>query len=315
MKKTMKDRRCGGLNGILLLLGSAGATAADQVYVCTPCPAGKYSDGTMTECAQCPSGKYCPVGTSTPQTCSAGQVPNSAKTACTVCGAGTYATAGMASCTACPAGTYQSGAGQSGCAACPAGQYQNATGQSGCAACPAGYYCPSGSSSYYACSSGQVPNSGRTACTWCGSGTYYSGGSCTTCPSNATCSATGFTCNTDYYKNSAGTGCFRCKAYTKGPISGDQGYFNYSNAYIYCKVSGDSCVLDKSQRYDGCYGNAYDINVVCSGTGSFGAHLREVAGRFCANGSSFCGKESFCSVIHGARLREPGDPWGGAHGK
>jgi hypothetical protein len=48
----------GGIIGILLLLGSVGATAADQVYVCTPCPAGTYSDGTGAECAPCPAGTY-----------------------------------------------------------------------------------------------------------------------------------------------------------------------------------------------------------------------------------------------------------------
>jgi hypothetical protein len=162
----------GGLISILLLLGSAGAHAADQVYVCTPCPAGKYSDGTMTECAQCPSGKYCPVGSSSPQTCPAGQVPNSA----------------------------------------------------------------------------------RTACASCGAGTYYSGGSCTTCPSNASCptGASTFTCNTDYHKNSAGTGCFKCITRQQNKVKPSETSYTYN--FITCKAEGDSCVWSECGTYNLGYG-------------------------------------------------------------
>ncbi|MDR2098617.1 MAG: hypothetical protein LBO78_01155 [Rickettsiales bacterium] len=86
MKKTMKDRRCGGLISILLLLlGSVGtATAADQVYVCTPCPAGYHGDGQTNIC--CPngylmkrSGGACPAGyreLASGQACPAGYVEN-----------------------------------------------------------------------------------------------------------------------------------------------------------------------------------------------------------------------------------------------
>jgi hypothetical protein len=188
MKKTMKDRQCGGENvmpvkagiqdgtnvipakagiysgliSILLLLGSTGATAADQVYVCTPCPAGTYSDGTGTSCTPCPAGKYQP--------------------------------------------NIMAGS----CDACPAGQYQNLTGQASCKACPSGKYCPVGTASPQTCPAGQAPNAAKTACTSCGSGTYYSEGGCKTCPSNASCPANAdtFICNANYYSD--GNKCIEC---------------------------------------------------------------------------------------------------------
>jgi hypothetical protein len=74
MKKTIKSRLYGGgtsvmpagagiqgrmrLISILLMIWSGGAArAADLVYICTPCPAGTYSDG-MHECQTCGKGYY-----------------------------------------------------------------------------------------------------------------------------------------------------------------------------------------------------------------------------------------------------------------
>ena len=74
------------------------------------------------------------------------------------CGKGCYASAHN-SCRACHcnAGSYSAPYGyvkESGgsCTACPGGRYEPTYGQSSCRySCPGGYYCPSGSSTYYAC--------------------------------------------------------------------------------------------------------------------------------------------------------------------
>jgi hypothetical protein len=181
------------------------------------------------------------------------------------------------------------------CMPCLAGTYA-AAGSTSCTPCPAGKYCPSGASAPHTCPAGYAPDSTKTSCVICGAGTYAAAGAteCKPCPaetyqpnimvgSPSSCKP----CPAGTTSSVGASACIKCASYTAGPIPGDKGYFNYSNSFIYCKPSGDSCVLDSSQQGSGCYGN-YSINNISNYYGcSAISGLRWSAGHFCANGGSF----------------------------
>jgi hypothetical protein len=106
---------------LLMLFGSGAARAADSIYTCTPCPAGTYSDGNVTECTPCEAGTY---------------QPNAGAASCNVCPAGYYTNAEKTTYTVCPTGSYCIGGIKY---TCPSGQYQPSTGQASCRAC-SGHY-------------------------------------------------------------------------------------------------------------------------------------------------------------------------------
>ena len=192
----------------------------------TTCPAGKYYRGNGM-CYTCPAGSYCPGGSLGATSCPAGTTSpagSSSSSACkstsstTTCAAGAYYS-GQGSCATCLAGYY-----------CPGGTFSSGdSSRAGITACPAGTTSTAGSSSSSACKS----TSGTPTAT-CTAGTYYDGSygclPCTegfycpggtfshstadingsgkkSCPDNTTCTATGFTCNSGYVKNSAETAC------------------------------------------------------------------------------------------------------------
>jgi hypothetical protein len=64
-----------------MLLAATGASA--QVYVCEPCPAGTYSNGSSTTCTPCPAGKY---------------QPDKGSASCLLCPANSSSSAGATGC-------------------------------------------------------------------------------------------------------------------------------------------------------------------------------------------------------------------------
>lgn len=144
------------------------------------CASGTYkatSNGVST-CAPCPNNYYCPGGEMGPQECPA----NATCTAITwTCNDG-YTAYGKTC-------VKSSGTGSdTNIGNCPAGTYYQ--GLNHAATCTEGYYCPGGT--YNANTGDIIQGCERIAC-----------------PENATCSASDFTCNTGYSKNSAGTACVR----------------------------------------------------------------------------------------------------------
>lgn len=84
--------------------------------------------------------------------------------------------------------------------------------------------------------------SSSATCTKCQSGYYLSGGKCTACPANATCTGTSiFSCNDGYYKS--GSACLRCSSTMTGCTSCTSASVctECSNAYT---LSGGKCVSD-----------------------------------------------------------------------
>ncbi|MDR2098941.1 MAG: hypothetical protein LBO78_02850 [Rickettsiales bacterium] len=140
------------------------------------------------------------------------------------------------------------------------------------------------------CLPGTYSDGTMTACKPCPAGTYQPNimaGSCITCREEE-----------EQYQDETGQiSCKTCPSYTKGPIFGGGGYFNYSTAYISCKsttgtddtegIEGTACVLASSMSNGGgCYGGAPYANI-SSNYCSDDSNLRDLASRFCANGGKF----------------------------
>ena len=129
-------------------------------------------------------------------------------------------------------------------ATCAAGTYYD--GNYGCLPCTAGFYCPGGTFSH---GTADINGSGKRSC-----------------PSNATCSSSGFTCDNGYVKDSAGTGCK--------------------------SVGSSTTNCPAGQYYGGSYGSCIDCpsGFYCSG-GTFSTATGDING----SGKRSCPDNATCS--------------------
>ena len=149
---------------------------------------------------------------------------------------------------------------------CKEGTYHIAHNTS-CSPCPSGYYCPGGTFKTTDTSSGGIRS----------------------CPSNATCTSSSFTCNSGYIKNTAGTGCE-----TDGTNVGNcpEGtYYQGQNHTATCP-SGYYCPggkynADTGDIISGCEKRACPANATCTSS-SFtcnSGYSKNTAGTSCVLGS------------------------------
>ena len=216
---------------------SAGNTACAQCSTgqesnsgrtsCVSCTAGTNYRSSLTQstCQVCPSNAVCTV---TGFTCSAGYEPTLDGLGCSPCLDGyVKSAAGNAACSQCAIGT-ESAANRQSCTNCPTGKYRPLTTFNKCVPCPSNGVCTATNLTCNAgyklniagdgcdqCPVGQQSNAGFTACVACTAGTNYRSSltqtGCVACPTNAACTATGFTCNPGYEPTVDGIGCSQCQ--------------------------------------------------------------------------------------------------------
>lgn len=152
---------------------------ADTPNFCAACPAGRYSNGTLTQgtCFPCPPGLVSAEASGECYQCPDGQHPGEAQTTCKTCDLGQMPVIGTNACTDCPAGKISSvgicevcGEGQvaadsrGACTPCEAGEYPDA---GACVKCPELTFSEAGASICKACSAGQAPSYSQAYCEPC----------------------------------------------------------------------------------------------------------------------------------------------------
>ncbi|KDO27716.1 hypothetical protein SPRG_22196, partial [Saprolegnia parasitica CBS 223.65] len=152
--------------------------------LCTPCPAGSFCDGVLTDRHQvCPQGAYCPPSTGASQPpCPVGSFNNGtglpAITNCTVCTPGSFcASVGLVQPTAlCQAGFFCN-AGAVNAFGQTTSQLVNGTLSANASSCPSGSYCPVGTYQPVPCPVGTyLPTRGGrqlSDCQLCTPGQYF----------------------------------------------------------------------------------------------------------------------------------------------
>lgn len=184
--------------------------------VCTPCPAGSYSNSTTaTQCITCPLGYYrSQLGASFCFACSAGRyIDYTGASLCLGCGIGRYQDeSAKSTCKPCPRGTYKdTNTGlETSCRACVAGRYSNEEGNTHVGKCLA---CPVGTSSSV---------TGASSCTQCAAGTITSvesQKSCASCPAGKVTTVAGLStctnCTVGTFAHIASMSiCYNCSAGT-----------------------------------------------------------------------------------------------------
>ena len=233
----------GSCNSTALISCAAGYKINSDGTACEQCAIGTQSNADFRSCVNCASGttfrssisqascQNCPSNsacTATGFTCNAGYEPTLDGLGCSQCQEGySKATSGNTACAQCVIGT-ESAANKQSCVSCGTGKYRPNTLTNKCVPCPqggscnasvlicnAGYKLNTNGDGCDQCSVGQQSNAGFTACVSCTSGTNYrsllSQPTCQTCPSNAACTVTGFTCNAGYEPTLDGLGCSQCQ--------------------------------------------------------------------------------------------------------
>ena len=192
---------------------------------CTLCNIGFESVSNRTSCVQCSSGMYrssmahpscltCPLNSvcdATGFTCNVGYKVNSTLSGCEPCPVGQQSNSNRTACVSCPLGKYRPSLSLNDCIDCP---------QLGICTSSALIYCQSNSKINATgtgcewCPIGTEPSSDLSSCISCVNGVSYrssiSAASCSACPLNTVCTASGFTCNAGYEPTLDGTGCQQC---------------------------------------------------------------------------------------------------------
>ncbi len=226
---------------------------------CVPCPAGTYSQGTVSDgglapiqvatCVPCSApgpGKQCIAASSSDVgvDCPAGQWSSGGSVPCSLCTSaapGRYCPQGSASGTgvACPAGQWSPGGPETACTVCAQGKFSAATGSATCngTVCPAGYACPPGSVAPSLCGTGQFSVGAVGACAACPKGVYGITDGLTTslctgpCPAGTYCppsTAVPFLCPIAKYSSEGQGLCTPCAL----------GYFSNSTGATTFECSG-----------------------------------------------------------------------------
>ena len=203
-----------------------GTQSAANYVSCVSCTAGTNYRSVLAQstCQTCPTNAACTV---TGFTCNAGYEPTGDGTGCQICGEGyNKQAAGNTACTQCAVGT-ESAVNRLSCTACGSGKYRPLTIFNKCIPCPAngactaivltcntGFKLNAAGDGCDQCPIGQQSNAGFTACVACTAGTNYRSSLtqtiCISCPDNATCITTGFTCSAGYEPTGDGLGCSQC---------------------------------------------------------------------------------------------------------
>ena len=190
---------------------------------CIQCPVGTESSSDKSQCIACGVGKYRSLSMSSCALCSADLWPNSDSSPC-MCSTGKYLFGGM--CIDCPVGK-ETNSTRTGCNDCSSGKFRPRSTFTECVDCP--LYATCNSTAISSCQSGFKMNSLGLACEQCPIGTQSSADSkscvscasnffqsslsqavCQTCPLNAVCTSTGFTCNAGFEPCLDGLGCSQC---------------------------------------------------------------------------------------------------------
>ena len=205
-----------------------GQQSAADSQSCVPCSGLTFrSSLSQSYCQACPSNSACVNSTSF--SCTAGYEVGSDGLSCSLCSDGNFkAGSGNVACTACAVGSESASSRQS-CVSCTAGKYRPSTLFNKCIPCPQnaicstsaitacvpGYKLNAAGDGCDQCAVGQQSNAGFTACVPCTAGTNYRSSlaqtTCVACPTNAACTATGFTCNAGYEPTGDGLGCSQCQ--------------------------------------------------------------------------------------------------------
>ena len=235
-----------------------------RIVYCGPSTYWKASTQTCVT-ADCPAGQEFNYGTVSCQNCTLGYAKSLSGTqACFQCGLGTESAADFTSCSDCVQGyTYRPSLIQSTCQACPTNSFCNKTSFS----CLPGFKydsvsntCPSCTANTYKDTVGNTDCSvcpvgkeyfNSTYCKVCDNGMYRSSTSmnmCVLCPSNATCLATGFSCNAGYKFDSNTNSCLLCDL---GTFKSSSGTTQCSTCVVGTESSLDriSCVSCGSLKY------------------------------------------------------------------
>ena len=112
--------------------------------ICTTCPPGQFSPGSVTSCANCPANTYSTGGASSCTNCTVGYFSVPGASTCYACAAGTAYNVSLAVCQTCQVGQFAL-AGAVSCTLCPPGQYNTVAMSSNCTSCNPGYSSPGGS--------------------------------------------------------------------------------------------------------------------------------------------------------------------------
>ncbi|GMH50654.1 hypothetical protein TL16_g00835 [Triparma laevis f. inornata] len=225
-----------------ILEGSNVQVAGTGELLCTSCPQGKTSSGSL-KCEDCAAGKHAP----------------NENGSCDICASGKYADeTGLTSCKSCPGGTFigdnkqQNEPGQTTCKNCPSGTFATKSSASDhnniddCEECNAGKYV-NGANECDDCPSGKYTNSkSQTSCAFCETGKYVSGTGQTTCA----------TCQNGEYAASASSsggsgvsqGATKCESCPTGKFSGVGSRFcNDCTAGTYAENPGSSSCVNCPQ--------------------------------------------------------------------
>ena len=220
-------------------LGSSKGVIGNQT--CSSCLIGTESNTDRTACQTCPTGKYrpstsfatcinCPTFATCDSTsfkCLTGYYLDAESNSCIQCAAGYSKNVdGNQLCTRCEIG-YESNSLRTACISCVNGStYRSSFLQSSCQACPLysqcvtnGFTCIDGyvfnltGTGCDRCPVGTESGPDEMSCTNCPSGKYrpsLSVTSCLTCPLNAVCNTTSFSCAAGHFLQTSNGSCLKC---------------------------------------------------------------------------------------------------------
>ena len=247
---------------------------------CDQCPVGTESSLDRSSCVACQTGYYRP--SLADNACL--RCPDNAS--CTTisfsCLSGFTPDINFTTCRQCPGSTYKSGSGNAGCVTCGLGFEVN-LGKTNCISCGVGKTfksiasmlycipCPSNvewcARSAFLCSLGYVKNatatgcaqcplgtessSDRLSCVECASGLYrpsFNYSSCISCPSNAVCNPSSFSCNAGYYLDPVSGNCTICDATFYKGVVGNQTCFRCEVGFE-TDVNRTECVSCTAGKY------------------------------------------------------------------
>ena len=223
------------------------------VGACERCPSGTEVSAFLTSCIACSGNKYRPVNATSCINCVSNASCNSTSFQCNP---GYTLSLDGASCVLCADGYFKNSISNQACSTCPIGTETTVNNRSSCTNCSIGKYRPSLN--------------------------YLN---CISCPSNASCTATVFTCNAGYQIHRANDGCEQC------PL----GYYKLLSGNGECSV----CPIGSESAAD-------RLSYIACPTKKYRASLTY-------NKCVYCPGEAICNVTHfvgcnpGYRITAEGD--------